>query len=557
MTVSPLTILDRLISENLHGPTAPFTLPRSTSSKGNVPNVDQWVVIGSEHADLDCKDPRWFELFMDFFIKTTGFEVHDDLLFFVRQLSSSSKSSTASLPDTDIVLVKRRVPGVVPALDDIVDWKQSFFLNLISQLPCTLTVTVCTRGPATSVPPTPPTVTPQMSARPSEVETLPTLGNGIQEGVPVSQRPPIDLSENSAFTNHTQTHNGTPDVQSDISGYQNGPSTNPDSYPSDTLINHSTNTNGQSESPELAIPPTSSIGRRVGGTTRMIAKRRITKKVFAAPYKCRMDVQDALMNECSFPLVYYTVNDFESHALHLPISEREYMCVELSLTVPDDQSSEAYALATDAVARISIEDDNSPFPLPPKHSKIVLFQGAVPYASLLDIYQQKGLAARSQLKSSWSSLGRLSPSNSSGASNSNHSPTDLDPSKAASRTEYIMMRGPHGKGQCQVAITDNDNYVSSSASMPKKVATTIESPVTFSDRLRFLGNVVKNQLSGGGATLGDSSAFGLLKKPESLRCSMTYVNVPWQSISIDLLDFAKQRDHQEEIGPTATTLGAL
>ncbi|KAH6561827.1 hypothetical protein BASA60_011331 [Batrachochytrium salamandrivorans] len=505
MTVSPLTILDRLISENLHGPTAPFTLPRSTSSKGNVPNVDQWVVIGSEHADLDYG----FELFMDFFIKTTGFEVHDDLLFFVRQLSSSSKSSTASLPDTDIVLVKRRVPGV------------SRFV-LVDQLHPYLQL--------------PPTVTPQMSARPSEVETLPTLGNGIQEGVPVSQRPPIDLSENSAFTNHTQTHNGTPDVQSDISGSQNGPSTNPDSYPSDTLINHSTNTNGQSESPELAIPPTSSIGRRVGGTTRMIAKRRITKKVFAAPYKCRMDVQDALMNECSFPLVYYTVNDFESHALHLPISEREYMCVELSLTVPDDQSSEAYALATDA---------------------IVLFQGAVPYASLLDIYQQKGLAARSQLKSSWSSLGRLSPSNSSGASNSNHSPTDLDPSKAASRTEYIMMRGPHGKGQCQVAITDNDNYVSSSASMPKKVATTIESPVTFSDRLRFLGNVVKNQLSGGGATLGDSSAFGLLKKPESLRCSMTYVNVPWQSISIDLLDFAKQRDHQEEIGPTATTLGAL
>lgn len=417
-----MTILQRLQSENLHGP---LTLKRSSTTRNAQGN--EWVLISNEYSDLDSADPRWFELFVEFFVKTQ-YEVHDDLLFFVRQYLVAQDRQMEPI---DPVFVKRRVPNVMPSLSDAIEWKQSFFLNLISQLPCTLTASVCTRG----------------------VDEL-------------------------------------------VAGHQ--------------------------EASKQA-------------KSRMVAKRRITKKVFSAPYKSRMDVKDAFMNECSFPLVYYTVNDFESHALHLTICDKEYLCVELSLTIPDIQSSGAYAAATDAVASISLQQDNSPFPLPTGHKKVVLFQGAVSYSSLLDIYMQKGIAAQNQLKNAWSKM-----------SKQNQPPmTDALPIQDdGEHTEYIMMRGPHGKGQCQVAIMDNETHNQSSTvseDYSLNNASKSDSSPTITDRLRTFGTLVKNQLVGT-STPSDRSLSSYLKRPHSLRCSMTYVNIPWQSIINDLIEFAKPMD---------------
>ncbi|KAL5039335.1 hypothetical protein BDV3_002691 [Batrachochytrium dendrobatidis] len=544
MTVSPLTILDRLISENLHGPTIPFNPNSSAAAKANSLNFDQWVLIGDEYTDLDAKDPRWFELFMDFFIKTTGFEVHDDLLFFVRQLPSNSKNSPTALPDSDAVLVKRRTAGVIPALDDVVDWKQSFFLNLISQLPCTLTVAVCTRGSSQAV------STPDISREITDLslralDTKPTT-NLDKHTLPGGSIPTESNTESSADSgsvlNQSQ-HAADKTPSASIHDASNGSSRSSTALPNNGIHTpHSSAAPSESTSASNAAvsQPSETSNTRTGNKSRMVAQRRITKKVFASPYKSRMDVKDAVMNECSFPLVYYTVNDFESHALHLPISEREYLCVELSFTIPDNQSSSAYAAATDKVASISLEEDSTPFPVPPNHTKVILFQGAVPYSSLLDNYQQKGLAVQSQFRQAWTNMNRHSS-----AASTNPNTGEVDLNRSAGRTEYIMMRGPNGKGQCQVAITDNDSYVS--ADVVSQESSAVEnSPPSFTDRLRFFGSVVKNQLIGNTGSLGDHHAHRLLKKPESLRCSMTYVNVPWQSISSDLLEFAKQKK------PTAT-----
>ncbi|KAJ3275945.1 hypothetical protein HDV01_006812 [Terramyces sp. JEL0728] len=313
---------------------------------------------------------------MEFFIDAKH-EVVDDLLFFVRQYVPSHKSSTGSINDQDPVLVKRRVAGQTPALTDVIDWKQSFFLNLISQLPCTLTVSICTRS----------------------------------------------------NSEETRASNG-----------------------------------------ELQKKNT------------MIASKRITRKVFAAPYKSRMDVKDALMNECSYPLVYYTVNDFETDSLHLQIAPGEYLCAELSVTIPNESSSEAYIKATELVSKITLEEDSDPFPLPRDHQKVILFQGAVPFKALSDVYMQKGVAAAHQVKQGW---GRLA-----------------DPNSAGTRTEYILMRGPQGKGQCQEQPQNASIY-------------------------GFLKTVVKSQF------VQESIP---VQPPEVLDCSMTYVNVPWQSIACDLID---------------------
>ncbi|KAI8904349.1 hypothetical protein EDD86DRAFT_249719 [Gorgonomyces haynaldii] len=329
----------------------------------------------------------WFELFMEYFIGPEH-EVSDDLLFFVRQFVPSFKSSSGSINDLDPVFVKRRVAGSVPSLSDVVDWKQSFFLNFIAQIPCTLSVAVCSRGPKTD-----------------------------------------------------------------------------------------------------------SNMRR--GSSKMLAIQRVTKKVYAAPYKSRMDVKDAFMNECSYPLVYYTVNDYESNDLHLSISDNEYLCVELSITLPKEPSSEKYRNATEAVSLISVEQDNSPFPLPEDYQKVVLFQGAVPYSALVDIYQQKGQAAQNQLKSGW---GRLLQS---------------EEEQMLSRKEYIMMRGPNGKGQCQVAITEPESQL------------TVVDPGSKSVFRSFTSSLARSLFS---------EQDQEITRPNKLVCSMTYVNMPWQMITSDLME---------------------
>lgn len=277
-------------------------------------------------------------MFIEFFIDAKN-EVADDILFFVRQFVSSAKSSTGSINDLDPVFVKRRVAGQIPALNDVIDWKQSFFVNLICQLPCTLTVAICQKAE---------------------------------------------------------------DVEKNLS---------PDA-----------------KNLNLHLEKNSNDGAK---KTSMIASKRITKKVFASPYKSRMDVKEALMNECSFPLVYYTINDYENENLHLPITSGEYLCAELSVTVPEIPTTDAYTRATSLVAEIAIEKDSDPFPLPDGYSKIVLFQGAVSFKALADVYQQKGIVAANQMRSGWGR--RAAPSTNT----------------TGPRTEYVLMRGPNGKGQCQ------------------------------------------------------------------------------------------------------------
>ncbi|KAJ3305863.1 hypothetical protein HDV03_000972 [Kappamyces sp. JEL0829] len=339
---------------------------------------------------------------MEFYIDASH-EVADDILFFVRQYVPSFKSSSGSINDLEPVVVKRRVAGQTPALNDVIDWKQSFFLNLISQMPCTLTVAICTKD---------------------------------------------------------EHQTGKKDIL-----------------------------DPNSSSPDLA---SGSGSKRANG---MMATRRITKKVYASPYKSRMDVKDAFMNECSFPLVYYTVNDFDNQDLHLSISAGEYLCTELSITIPNVPSSEGYTRGTSLVAGISVADDPDPFPLPPDYSKVVLFQGAVSFKALSDVYQQKGVAAANQLKSRWGRKDSLA---------------------VGVRTEYVLMRGPHGKGQCQVAIQEP----ASPRSSPP--------PATI---LGFLKDTIKSQLTSAEPEANQDP----VSAPEKLDCSLTFINVPWQSIATDML----------------------
>ncbi|CAI2168871.1 15894_t:CDS:2 [Funneliformis geosporum] len=426
-------ILDRLIAENLHGP----ILTTSSSSMitynqrilRRVSQPESPSTFQRDDQGLDSGDPRWPNLFVEFFLENSDAK-NDDLLFFVRHTHSENES-------LDPVFVKRKTtPNIMPPLDDAVLWKETFFLNLIVQLPCKLTVAVCTRTP------------------------------------------------------------------------NDGPNQK---------------------------------------TSMTCSKKHVSKRVYALPTKSRMDVKETSM-ECSYPLIYYVIDDYEDMFEHLIVADGEYLCVELAVTMPNksdddddfsdrDNDSDEYYYDTSTnnskkSSRHRRSMTNGPFPQPSNDSKITLFQGAASYSSLLGIYKQK---AASKLNKRFK-MGPVTPP-----------------------TEYVMMRGPGGKGHAQVAITASsldeadedllDLTPNESNLAPSYNATSLATGVDSNLSWNFNSgsNTTITNINNGKASIrqrptSSSSFFQSLKRlsqsitdksssdPESLKCCMTFVNVPWTSI---------------------------
>ncbi|KAJ1553761.1 hypothetical protein HK405_006978 [Cladochytrium tenue] len=456
-----------------------------------------WVLVDEEPRDPDAADSRWRDLFVKYFLELDS--GNDDLLFFVRDLDDPTQEADGTPDDT--IFVRRKVDKAMPSLGNhVVDWKQTLFLNLIIQLPCTLTAAVCKRAP--------------------QDKGAKKQGTAGASGSASSSDPP-------------------------------------------------------------ASPPTSPPASPRTGKSRMVASQRVAKKVYAAPYKSRMDVKDAFMSECAYPLIYYTVNDYESHDLHLPVREKEYLCVELSVVAPVDGQSLAAASgassAADAITAIPLDEDTAPFPTPPGFYKVVLFQGAVSHASLSDVFAQKSLAARTAPlgRKSWGPLSvpaaSSAPSGSAhlGHRRPSHSTHGRGAAAAAAapRTEYIMMRGPYGKGQCQVAI--KEDRPGGAVGSPDDVTAdaTDQLRLSLSGRLRSLGHRVRVGL-GAVAGLSTSPPPSSPSSPPSsppplfvgatappldlklptrlndatlLQCSMTYVNIPWVWIISDLFNHVESK----------------
>lgn len=85
-------------------------------------------------------------------------------------------------------------------------------------------------------------------------------------------------------------------------------------------------------------------------------------------------------------------------------------------------------------------------------------------------------------------------------------------------------RGPHGKGQAQVAIKE--------PSQPVLVAEEPKKPTTLSSwgLIKSIGDAFGASSSVSSLELKHDNGEGRRRKVEELSCSMTYVNVPWESI---------------------------
>jgi hypothetical protein len=196
-------------------------------------------------------------------------------------------------------------------------------------------------------------------------------------------------------------------------------------------------------------------------TSMICTRKHVSKRVYASPTKSRMDVKEESV-ECSWPLIYYVIDDFEDSFEQLMVRDNEYLCVELAVTVPTartgyptfstthNQSSGPQSTIVSAPltlntshhgrTRPTTHDSNAPqsptgdalqpgrpFPSTSTRggSKITLFQGAAGFQSLLGIYQQKAA----------SKVGRR---------------FKLGPHTVP--TEFVMMRGPGARGHAQVIL---------------------------------------------------------------------------------------------------------
>ncbi|KAF9411814.1 hypothetical protein BGZ94_001227 [Podila epigama] len=350
-------ILERLVHENLHGPIDPRTYQDSVKNHalhqsannahdrrshrqggggGGGGNYDP-----EDDHDLDMRDPRWRQLFQEFFLGERSNDGNDDLLFFVRR--PEAENGGVGSNNVDPVFVKRKVKGkglqiLTSEQEAVVIWKDTFFLNVIVQLNCKLTVAICSR-----------------------------------------------VAETNPLTGITKT-------------------------------------------------------------SMTCTRKHVSKRVYALPTKSRMDVKEESV-ECSWPLIYYVIDDFEDSFEQLMVRDNEYLCVELAVTIPSSSTSLSSAERQNYNNSDNFSNPTSPttdgpqvgrpFPAASKTTgKVTLFQGAAGFQSLLGIYQQK----------SASKVGRR---------------FKIGPHVVP--TEFIMMRGPGGKGHAQVAITASNVREESSA----------------------------------------------------------------------------------------------
>ncbi|KAI9022547.1 hypothetical protein DFJ74DRAFT_669878 [Hyaloraphidium curvatum] len=357
---------------------------------------------------MDARDPRWFDLFQEFFLKGGDSVDEDDLLFFVRQAQYDDSS----------VFVRRRVGSTMPKLEDVVDWKGTFWLNLVVHLPCRLTVTVCQR------------------------QSVSQDASG--------DRPSLDTEQRTGGSDATNRKK-----------------------------------------------------------TVMRAIRRNSRKVFATPFKSNMQLKDT-GHEPSFPLVYYAVNNFEDANLHLDIQQNEWLCVELAAILPKDATIGATAVDEDSFYDLAEDasglspDLYTPFPCPPWGTKIVFFQGAASFTALSQVFLEK-LSGNALGKAQLALFGK---------------------GDEADRKEYIIMRGPRGKGQCEVAVEDgNARPKGKESGLPTKGT---GSGSVFDRIRRQLVSTVASSL----ASTADPDAL-------VLRSSLTYINIHFAFVGGDLLQWGR------------------
>ncbi|KAI9298265.1 hypothetical protein K502DRAFT_286749, partial [Neoconidiobolus thromboides FSU 785] len=219
------------------------------------------------------------------------------------------------------------------------------------------------------------------------------------------------------------------------------------------------------------------------------------KRVYALPSRSRGDLKERQW-ECSYPLIYYAVEDHEDMFENLVLGEGEHLCVELLCSLSNDSEQDILIYST-----TSSDENNIAFLSKRPQNTVSLFQGAATFKSLLTVLRQK-LALKSNKKSKVAHQFNKLP-------------------------EYIIMRGPEGKGHAQVAMTFLSSPPNNSSNCLNNDNNNDE--VMVKPPTSFLQSLKRLSLS----PLIDKNSEPPLDSnniPSLINCSITFVNIPWTSI---------------------------
>ncbi|KAI9135998.1 hypothetical protein BKA69DRAFT_1107064 [Paraphysoderma sedebokerense] len=256
-----------------------------------------------------------------------------------------------------------------------------------------------------------------------------------------------------------------------------------------------------------------------------------TKRVYATPYEQRMDTNKSSHCACSYPIVFFCVNDYMDCFESAIIKETEHLCIEVSCLIEKsphfaNRTSVPSTLIAEQSSSLSSTIPSTPTAHPLRKSssiqsitnnhttdtgvifpfdndsyhKIVLFQGTASFESIVDVYSSKQQQKQSMIQ--W-----LSKSEDK-------------------TTEFVSMVGPHGIGRAQVAVTPVAHSLTSS---PKQAPSPSSSSSTPASPLKKL-------------LMNLSPSTSHSSRPESLQCCLTFVNMDWRYIAKNLLKFITSID---------------
>lgn len=223
--------------------------------------------------------------------------------------------------------------------------------------------------------------------------------------------------------------------------------------------------------------------------SRMIIVREAIERVFAEPTKGAVSESKVSPFECSFPQIYFSVNNCHDNSVfgEIQIGRNQILCVEVRAIFGEGQREEEESY--DSKANFTAEmkekkveshkkeyyyeawgDDKSPSP------SLSLFQGAVTYEALAKVHKKKaGLRAGAP--------------------------------------QRVLMRGPEGHGYAQVQVINVE----------------AASKDNFNGALQFFRDGL-NRVTLFNTNNKEEAPF----PPPTLKCCLTFVNIHWRLLVLDL-----------------------
>nr|KYP39475.1 Uncharacterized protein C22orf9 isogeny [Cajanus cajan] len=112
--------------------------------------IGKTVVEEQDASDIEMDMKFWHDVFDLYFVrgKESRGRQDDDLVFFVRKLGSHGSGSNNKTESVDPYFVRRWAPKLSDLVDETsidVDWRRSFYLNLIAHTSFSVTVAICSQ----------------------------------------------------------------------------------------------------------------------------------------------------------------------------------------------------------------------------------------------------------------------------------------------------------------------------------------------------------------------------------------------------------------------------